>query len=61
MGQDFVLIWSYLSKFVIPLTDFPEREVFHDALSGYGKKFQVMKAVTYICMGKGGQHTIDLT
>ena len=33
-----VLIYSYLSQFVIPLTDFADLEVFHDALLSYGKK-----------------------
>ena len=40
MGPELVLVWSYLSQFVIPLTDFADLEVFHDALSGYGKNFQ---------------------
>ena len=40
MGPELVPIWSYLSQFIIPLTDFSDLEIFHDALSGYGKKFQ---------------------
>ena len=40
MGQELVLIWLYLSQFVIPLTDFADLEVFHDALSGYENKFE---------------------
>ena len=31
MGRELVLIWSYLSQFVIPLTDFADLGVFHDA------------------------------
>ena len=34
-----MLIWSFFSQFVIPLTDFADLEVFHDDLSGYGIKF----------------------
>ena len=35
MGQFPKLIWPYLSKFVIPLTDFSYLEVFDDNCSGY--------------------------
>ena len=34
-----MLIWLYFSQFIIPLTDFADLEVFHDALSEYGNKF----------------------
>ena len=43
MGPELVLIFSFLSQFVIPLTDFADLEVFHDALSGYGDKFKNSK------------------
>ena len=39
MGPKLVLIRTYLSQFVIPLTDFADLEVFHDALSSSWETF----------------------
>ena len=47
MGPELVFIWSYLSKFVIPLTDFADLEVFHDALSGYGTKISKIRKIDF--------------
>ena len=40
MGPELAVISSYLSQFVIPVTDFAFLEVFHDALLGSGIKIQ---------------------
>ena len=43
MNQETVLMWPYLSQFVISLTNFVCLEIFNHALSGYGIKVKNSK------------------